>query len=161
MLYPSICFMCCDLGGDEGVVQHIRTTHSPSLPVRPYNQHPGSWLGGLAAVTLQLFLVCGMGEGHREEGERRMVGGSTVPLAAAGCSPDRFYGHCPRSRPQPPTPRFQLMALPVWVKGQLDSWSFSTHEERVINRHLANDHWWCLSSLCIGFLPLVLNQLIN
>lgn len=64
----------------------------------------------------------------REEGERGKE--SAVPSAAAGCcSPDKFYGHCPPSRPQPPTPRFQLMALPVLVKGQLESWFFSTQEK--------------------------------
>lgn len=74
---------------------------------------------------------------------------STVPYTAAGCcSPDRFYGHCPRSGPQPPTPRFQLMALPVWVKRQLESWSFATCEEGAINKHLAIERWWA-ALLCL------------
>lgn len=89
------------------------------------------------------------GRGRKEnKGEGNDEGGQGVccPLAAAGCwSSDRFYGHCPRGRPQPPTPRFQLMALAVWVKGQLDSWSFYTHEERAINRPLDNE----LQNVCL------------
>lgn len=51
------------------------------------------------------------------------------------------------------------MALPVWVKGQLDSWSFSTHEEGVINGHLAIEHWGvCL--LC-AFVSLVSAESID
>lgn len=99
-----------------------------------------------------------MGEGCRgSERKENDWGGqwggglrSTVPYTAAGCcSPDRFYGHCPRSGPQPPTPRFQLMALPVWVKRQLESWSFATCEEGAINRHLAIERWWA-ALLCLS-----------
>lgn len=145
-------FMCCDFRGEAGAVA--------AYPPVTINTQTWLW-GSQKAVTPRLFLGWGMGEGLGEEGEwgRKKL---SVSLAAAGhCSPDRFYGHCPCSGPQPPTPRFHLMAPPVWVKGQLDSCSF--HKDTESNKR-AFRKWEqkALSALCIWFLPLQLhNQFIN
>lgn len=73
--------------------------------------------GGLVVVTPHLLLDSAVGDGSNAKGDKKETCGrgkeTDKLLAAAGCrGPDRFYGHCPLSRPQPPTPRFQLMGLP-------------------------------------------------
>lgn len=54
------------------MLDHIQTTYSPFTPSQALSSTPGPWLGGLAVVTLLLFLVCGMGEGQSKSGERRI-----------------------------------------------------------------------------------------
>lgn len=126
------------VGGVDGLYS-MSWTHAPPPPlhsVKPHKQNPGLSGGSYSCNTTPFLWALEWGREWGGGGKENSGGGKVMPSAADGCrSPDRFYGHCPPSRPQPPTPRFKLMAAPVWVKGQLDSWSFSM-QQGAINRHL-------------------------
>lgn len=151
-----LCAVTCTWGG-EGAAPYPDNTlvHFQSGPIINTQLLTG---GSRSCNTTDISGLWNGGgrqwRGWKENKGEGNDGGGVRSLLSTSCSwsSDRFYGHCPPGRPQPPTPRFQLMALTVWVKGQLDSWSLYTHEERAINRHLDNEH--CLLCAFVFFYQL-------
>lgn len=133
---------------------------------RALKSAPRSWLGGLPAVTLQLFLVCRMGEGHiggrrKENSERGNGGGRGVgcPFSCSWLLQSRQVLWSLPSQ-QATTPNTKVLANGTPSLSERATWFLGLFYTPRRSHKQAFGQWGLdsLSALCICVPPLVLKE---